>query len=137
MPRHRRRRSRAGSEPPQSKSVAFDVDPAVDREKNGYETDDSDTTIDAMDSGRRRRRRRRRRSDRRHRSSSDPYRSKRSIAKKEGSTGRENGLESDSDATIDLPDRFDREGRLLPQPGDDPLADRFEHLMKRVNRIFV
>ncbi|KAL3466305.1 hypothetical protein BJX64DRAFT_284572 [Aspergillus heterothallicus] len=132
-PRLRRRRSRAGSEPPQSKSVAFDVGSDSNRETNGYETDDSDTTVDAMDPGRRRRhRRRRRRSDRRHRSSSDPYRSKRSIAKKEG-----NGLESDSDATIDLPDRFDREGRLLPQPGDDPLGDRFEHFMKRVNRMFV
>ncbi|KAL3489030.1 hypothetical protein BJX62DRAFT_226901 [Aspergillus germanicus] len=139
VPRSRRRRSRAGSEPPQSKSVAFDVNPEVNQEKNGYETDDSDTTIDAMDSGHRRhRRRRRRRSDRRHRSSSDPYRPKRSTAtKKEGNTARDNGLESDSDATIDLPDRFDREGRLLPQAGDDPLADRFEHFMKRVNRIFV
>ncbi|KAJ0417072.1 hypothetical protein BJY00DRAFT_325794 [Aspergillus carlsbadensis] len=134
-PRRRRRRSRAGSEPPQSKSVAFDVNPQANQENNGYETDDSETTIDAMGSGRRRRRRRRRRSDRRHRSSSHPYQSKRST-KKEGSTAQENGLESDSDATIDLPDRFDREGRLLPQPGDDPLADRFEHIMKRVNRIF-
>ncbi|GAB1218366.1 hypothetical protein ATERTT37_007620 [Aspergillus terreus] len=47
-----------------------------------------------------------------------------------------NEPESDSDATIELPDRFDSQGRLLPQRGDDPLADRFEDWLKGVNRIF-
>lgn len=103
----------------------------------GYETDDSDTTVDATDSGRRRRRRRhpRRHSDRRHRSSSDQTRSRREPGN-DRSTAQTNGLESDSDATIDLPDRFDRNGRLLPQPDDDPLADRVENLLKRFNRTF-
>ncbi|KAL2872298.1 DUF3824 domain-containing protein [Aspergillus lucknowensis] len=136
-PRPQHGRSRAGSEPPQSKSVAFDVNTQHNQQKDGYETDDSDTTIEAIDSDRHRRhRRRRRRSDRRSHSSSEPNRSKRD-PRKDDSIARESGLESDSDATIDLPDRFDREGRLLPQPGDDPLAERFENFMKRVDRIFV
>lgn len=91
-----------------------------------------------MDSGRRRGRRRRhprRHSDRRHRSSSDQTRSRRNPGN-DNSAAQSNGLESDSDATIDLPDRFDRQGRLLPQPDDDPLADRVENLLKRFNRTF-
>ncbi|RDW90839.1 DUF3824 domain-containing protein [Aspergillus mulundensis] len=137
-PRPRRRRTRAGSEPPQSKSVAFDDDPQTNEKNNGYETDDSDSTIDGMSSGRRRRRRhhRRHRSDRRRYSSSDPYASTndRTAAPKQNQTG---APESDSDATVDLPDRFDRQGRLLPQPGDDPLADKVENLLRRFNRVFV
>ena len=31
-----------------------------------------------------------------------------------------------SDATIDLPDRFDEYGRKKPEKGDDPLADKLE-----------
>ncbi|KAL4916938.1 hypothetical protein BDW62DRAFT_211607 [Aspergillus aurantiobrunneus] len=138
--RPRRRRTRAGSEPPQSKSVAFDVDSRDNQNRGGYETDDSDSTVEAMDSGRRRhRRRRRRRSDRRRHSSSEPYpRSKRDSAD-DGNPAQTkiSGLESESDSTIDLPDRFDRDGRLLPQSGDDPLADRVENWLKRFNRVFV
>ncbi|KAL5336174.1 hypothetical protein BJX70DRAFT_400828 [Aspergillus crustosus] len=133
-PRPRRRRSRAGSEPPQSKSVAFNVDPAQhDKKLDGYETDDSDSTVEAMDSGRRRKHRRH--SDRRRHASSDPYLSKRGSARDDNPL-RSNMLESDSDATVDLPDRFDHDGRLLPQAGDDPLADRFENMLKRFNRVF-
>ncbi|KAL4751655.1 hypothetical protein BDW72DRAFT_173087 [Aspergillus terricola var. indicus] len=137
-PRSRRRRTRAGSEPPQSKSVAFDDDPQTNEKTMGYETDDSDSTIDGMSSGRRRRRRhhRRHRSDRRRYSSSDPYASakNRSAAQLQKQTS---APESDSDATIDLPDRFDRDGRLLPQPGDDPLAEKVESLLRRFNRVFI
>lgn len=34
-----------------------------------------------------------------------------------------------SDATIDLPDRFDQYGRKKPEKGDDPLADKVEELL--------
>ncbi|KAL3469070.1 hypothetical protein BJX99DRAFT_265549 [Aspergillus californicus] len=128
-PRRRHRRTRAGSEPPQPKSVAFDVNPPHDIKRDGYESDDSDSTVDAMSGGRRRHPRR----HRRH-SSSNPYRSK------HGSTRDKNrppGDESDSDMTVDLPNRFDPDGRLLPQSGDDPLGDQFEHFLKRINRVFV
>ncbi|KAL4768978.1 hypothetical protein BDW60DRAFT_225415 [Aspergillus nidulans var. acristatus] len=137
-PRSRRRRTRAGSEPPQSKSVAFDDDPQTNEKTTGYETDDSDSTIDGMSSGRRHRRRhhRRHRSGRRRYSSSDPYASAkdRSVAQIQKQTSAPG---SDSDATIDLPDRFDRDGRLLPQPGDDPLAEKVESLLRRFNRVFI
>lgn len=91
-----------------------------------------------MSSGRRRRRRhhRRHRSDRRRYSSSDPYASAkdRSAAQIQKQTS---APESDSDATVDLPDRFDRDGRLLPQPGDDPLAEKVESLLRKFNRVFI
>ena len=119
----------------------------------GYETDDSDSTIQSFRSHRHRRR-----SDRRRRNSSDePYHrpsrgaydrehgmgddysssSRRKHENQEKQEKQRNEPESDSDATIELPDRFDSQGRLLPQRGDDPLADRFEDWLKGVNRIFV
>ncbi|KAL8786658.1 MAG: hypothetical protein Q9195_008112 [Heterodermia aff. obscurata] len=33
---------------------------------------------------------------------------------------------TESDATVDLPDRFDQYGRKKPEKGDDPLADKIE-----------
>lgn len=40
-----------------------------------------------------------------------------------------NPAESESDATIDLPDRFDQYGRKKPEKGDDPLADNIEEFL--------
>lgn len=34
-----------------------------------------------------------------------------------------------SDATIDLPERFDKYGRKMPEPGEDPLADKLDHIL--------
>lgn len=34
-----------------------------------------------------------------------------------------------SDTTIDLPERFDRYGRRIPERGEDPLADKIEDLL--------
>ncbi|KAH8425594.1 uncharacterized protein LDX57_003343 [Aspergillus melleus] len=156
----RRRRSRARSQPPQPKSVAFDLHPETARPMDpGYESDDSDSTIDSL-SGRSHVHRRP--SQRRH-SSSAPHSSR--PRPSEGHDFRHahgyrpadiythdhsrshihshkhyvapedekktHSPENDSDATIDLPDRFDSHGRLLPQRGDNPLADRFEDLLKR------
>lgn len=33
-----------------------------------------------------------------------------------------------SDATVDLPDRFDKYGRRKPERGEDPLADQIEEI---------
>lgn len=160
----RRRRSRARSQPPQPKSVAFNLDPELVRPGDpGYESDDSDSTIDSLGG---RSNARRRRSQRRH-SSSAPHSSRPRLSEDYDSRNarkhrpadahthhhyhthnqspkhhhappedsknshKNNDPENDSDSTIDLPDRFDSHGRLLPQRGDDPLADRFEDLLKR------
>lgn len=34
-----------------------------------------------------------------------------------------------SDATVDLPPRFDQHGRRRPEKGDDPLADALEDML--------
>ncbi|KAL2416454.1 hypothetical protein ABEF95_016197 [Exophiala dermatitidis] len=36
---------------------------------------------------------------------------------------------SDSDATVELPPRFDEHGRRKPDPSDDPLADRLDEIL--------
>lgn len=38
--------------------------------------------------------------------------------------------EGDSDATEDLPPRFDAQGRRLPERGEDPIADKVEDLLQ-------
>ena len=43
--------------------------------------------------------------------------------------------ESESDSTIDLPDRFDSRGRLLPEK--DPATEKFEDFMKRFARVLI
>ncbi|KAL3247126.1 hypothetical protein ABHI18_012520 [Aspergillus niger] len=131
-PRARRRRSRAASQPPGPKSVVFDIHSEHEGQKDlGYETDDSDSTIGSVHGSRRNRPQ-----PRRH-SSSEPYSSYKRNDARSGSQGQQNNAtESDSDSTVDLPDRFDSHGRLLPQPDDDPLAGRLEQLMRGFNRVF-
>ena len=34
-----------------------------------------------------------------------------------------------SDDTIDLPERFDKNGRKKPEPGEDPMADRLDNIL--------
>ncbi|TPR05943.1 Sugar (and other) transporter family protein [Aspergillus niger] len=131
-PRARRRRSRAASRPPGPKSVVFDIHSEHEGQKDlGYETDDSDSTIGSVHGSRRNRPQARRHS------SSEPYSSYKRNDARSGSQGQQNNAtESDSDSTVDLPDRFDSHGRLLPQPDDDPLAGRLEQLMRGFNRVF-
>ncbi|KAL4889764.1 hypothetical protein BDV59DRAFT_185813 [Aspergillus ambiguus] len=144
----RSRKRRPQSQPPQPKSVAFDLRRPMDP---GYETDDSDSTIQSLGAHSRRHSHGRRRRN----SSAEPYyRSSRgrygrehethdnyypsfSRQKHENKPKQRNEPESDSDATIELPDRFDSQGRLLPQRGDDLLADRFEDWLKGINKFFV
>lgn len=40
---------------------------------------------------------------------------------------------AESDSTIDLPNRFDGQGRLLPER--DPAVDKFEDLVKRFSKV--
>ncbi|GFG19077.1 hypothetical protein IFM5058_09679, partial [Aspergillus udagawae] len=148
-----RDRARAASQPPHPKSVAFDLDAEERPIDPGYETDDSDSTIDSSTTHHHRDRHRSSTTSSAHRrrhSSSDPYFPPRKSkfppcsAPAKGDrprpfkdNGTSNPQETDSDSTIDLPDRFDSQGRLLPERDDDPLVDRFEQLLRGINRVFV
>ncbi|OQE19732.1 hypothetical protein PENFLA_c018G08406 [Penicillium flavigenum] len=153
--------SRSSSQPPQvSKSVAFDLtEPPRDP---GYETDDSDSTVEPYSSSHRGGRTHRRDQDRdrdhhhRRRSSSVPYppmpypspaspdyysshpasshhRHNPSASKSQEGRDQNKVSETDSDSTIDLPNRFDGQGRLLPER--DPAVDKFEDLVNRFTKV--
>lgn len=100
----------------------------------------------ASDDGERRRRRRRRHHDRdadqdrnaesdgqtrsddrrrrRHRKSRDPQSSASGSQR-----GRNRRDSSSSEETIDLPPRFDQEGRKMDQRGEDPIADKIQDML--------
>ncbi|PKX98633.1 DUF3824 domain-containing protein [Aspergillus novofumigatus IBT 16806] len=115
-----RDRTRAASQPPQPKSVAFDLNAEERPIDPGYETDDSDTTIDSLTPH--------------HHRDRHPKGDRPSHLKDKDATDLQ---EPDSDSTIDLPDRFDSHGRLLPERDDDPLVDGLEKLLRGINRVFV
>jgi hypothetical protein len=147
-------RPRSASQPTSAppKTVAFDLGsrcssptsltdnetpsrPAADR---GYETDDSDSTLDDSNRHHHRRRRNsyRRHPDDRHRPSSSTYpptpdprssKSKHDRYQSVKDSARDNH-DSDSESTIDLPARFDSHGR---RKGEDQLVERFEDLLGR------
>ncbi|KAE8163114.1 hypothetical protein BDV40DRAFT_147877 [Aspergillus tamarii] len=137
-PRAKKRRSRAASQSPQSKSVAFDLNSEDGQQMDvGYETDDSDSTIGSSSGVRRHR-------HRQLHSSSESYSSRtksetQHIASenkpRSNTSGKE--IESDSDSTIDLPDRFDSQGRLLPQRDDSMFVGGLDSLLKGINRVFI
>lgn len=41
----------------------------------------------------------------------------------------------DSDSTIDLPDRFDNRGRLLPQKEQDPAGQKIEDFINQFSKV--
>ena len=139
-PRWRGQRRRAVSQPREPKSVAFDFDSKSSRHLDpGYETDDSDSIIDAM------RKVHGHNSHRRRHSSSDGYFPTKKHNNKNYNTSNDNNgsypsdklQRSDSDSTIDLPDRFDSQGRLLPQEeSTKPMRDPLEDLINGINRVF-
>jgi hypothetical protein len=114
----------------------------------GYEAeDDSESTLDGRDkrypthhpveetesdpeqAARRARRRRPRPNDDRSHDDHRHHRSRRS-SRSHHPPARDGPLSpTGSDATVELPDRFDREGRRKPEKGDDPLADMIENMM--------
>ncbi|OJJ30758.1 hypothetical protein ASPWEDRAFT_118432 [Aspergillus wentii DTO 134E9] len=134
-PRAKKRRSRAVSHPALPKSVSFDLNSGTSHDRQmdpGYETDDSDSTIGSL------------KGDRQHgyhrRCSSDPYSSKSNTKSRPGggsSTTLDAGknIGSDSDSTIDLPARFDSQGKLLPQRENDPVVDRLEDLIRDISKV--
>ncbi|KAJ5591670.1 uncharacterized protein N7459_002039 [Penicillium hispanicum] len=135
----------SGSQPAHSKSVAFDLgsDPSHRmRPDPGYETDDSDSTIDSHGHRSHRDRHHRRRSsvlysDKPH-SHSDKDRTSSAARPQHSSAQSQDAYkvpESESDSTIDLPDRFDTHGRLLPEK--DPAAEKFEDFMKKFTRVLI
>lgn len=139
-----RRRSMSQPPPPsQSKSVAFNLHEQPPSASNvhdrpgrnadqDYETDDSDSTIDGTEQRRHRHRHRHRRSsvpDSR-RSANPPPSASHTRAPKPGP--RDAASDSDSESTVDLPDRFDADGHRLPEKGDDPIADTLEGLLQSV-----
>lgn len=113
-----------------SKSVAFDVEKPQDR---GYETDDSDSSVNNS------RKRSHRTSGRHHSSVSQSHRPSQSTSNlharyphlRHGST-----VSDDSESTIDLPDRFDGHGRRLPQ-NDDMSGRTMEDLLQKFTRVFI
>lgn len=131
---------------PQAKSVAFDLPDSPERAKQRREEEESAHRRDEDDrdgvqsdgEGRRRRRRRKHRhhdrgSDEIGTSSSDAEnRSSRRHSSYNPSSGprRPESPDSvDSGETVELPPRFDVEGRRMPERGDDPLADRLDDLL--------
>jgi hypothetical protein len=42
-------------------------------------------------------------------------------------------MEAESDSTIELPNRFDAQGRLLPAP--DPAVEKFEDLVNEFTKV--
>ncbi|KAJ5605964.1 hypothetical protein N7510_008745 [Penicillium lagena] len=149
-----RRRSQSVSQPMQSKSVSFDLDPET-KSDTGYETDDSDATIDGHnDHHRHNHRRRHHRHHRRRHSSSVPrspmpypssssshHHHHHSSSSSRHSSNAKNQPENkssstDSDSTIDLPDRFDSQGRPLTQRGvEDPAAAKIEEMINKFSKI--
>jgi hypothetical protein len=128
-----RRRSVSQPAPPShSKSVAFNLDeqpPAATHghERYGPDTDDSDSTIDGTDQRRHRHRHRHRRS-----SVPDALSASHHRPGKPGARNAAKDSDSDSESTVDLPDRFDADGRRLPDKDQDPMATAVEELLHNV-----
>ncbi|KAJ5964706.1 uncharacterized protein N7479_004582 [Penicillium vulpinum] len=144
---------RSTSQPPQvSKSVTFDLTGSP--QDPGYETDESDSTIEPHSSSHRGHRSHRRDRDRHshhhrhhhHRSSSVPrppmpypstasshHRHHSSAPRHHEERDRNKVSESESDSTIDLPGRFDGQGRLLPER--DPAVEKFEDLVNKFTKV--
>ena len=125
---------------PRSKSVSFATPDATDdssvvpdspeeerhhrsrrSQRRAHKDYDSDTTDDSDASAARRARRRRHHDeDRAHASNRSPRGHR---------EGRRSPSPAHSDSTVELPARFDREGRKKPVRGDDPIADKIEDFL--------
>ncbi|KAJ5860549.1 uncharacterized protein N7529_007859 [Penicillium soppii] len=116
-------RQKSSSQPPhEKKSVAFDLHES-DGDRDGYETDDSSSTVGARGA-------REGRHHRRRRSESVP----RNFSHAGAGSGRGDGkVSEDSDSTVDLPNRFDGQGRLLPER--DPAVVTIEDLVNRFTKV--
>lgn len=143
---HSRRRSVSQpASPLQLKSVSFTFNeqersnggPQTSRDHvadRGYETDDSDSTIDGRDRNYDSHRHRSRRFSVPHAHAHDNTTGMNNASStrnhKPGRSPADILRDSDSESTIDLPDRFDAQGRKLPEKGDDPLADTMDQFFQ-------
>lgn len=128
-PHSKRQEFRTGSRSPR-KSVAFDLDsdsPSQDSHPEpGYDADDSDSTDDFT--------------NRRYHSQRFPRSPYPSVNKSDfrndyftaDKDRHRSSPGSDSDSTIDLPDRFDSQGRLLSEPRSAPVGNSLQGLLDRM-----
>ncbi|KAJ9192818.1 hypothetical protein DTO164E3_8169 [Paecilomyces variotii] len=127
----------------QPKTVAFDLPSDSSQESDrssepdtGYETDDSEATIDGSVPSHRRGT-----AGQHHRGpvshSPTPHPEAHSPSRSHKHRASDKTAESDSDSTIDLPPRFDSQGRPIPQPDDDPLADHIEKLLNGIGSVLL
>ena len=150
-----------GLDPAQSKSVTFDLAPEYNPGDRGYETDDSDSTVSGEESNHNRHHHHDHNHQEHHHERNrsptpHPSTSRHGAAADSGSHGhdttrshhsrdhhnahrdhhgRDQESVSDSDSTIDLPDRFDSKGRPLPQREEDPLGGHFEDIVKGISHV--
>ena len=98
-----------------------DTDSTPDEQRRGNrETVSRSLQPDSIDQQRKWHRRRR---------SADPSSSRGEPSSRPQEPEIERVKSPDSDVTIDLPPRFDEKGRKRAEPGDDPLADRFDEVL--------
>lgn len=106
-----------------------DSTPPDDMRRRAQKTGESSRTLDPSnangDEGRKRRHHHRRRSADPSSAAGQDTSSSRSIPRDQRPTSP-----ADSDATVELPSRFDDKGRRKPETGDDPIADRIDEILK-------
>lgn len=113
--------------------MTFNLTPeAEDDHDQGYDTDDSDSTIQSRSRPHRPHRPHRRRSSSVPYAPMPPTRHHRNSSSKNSDHRNPSDLESDS--TIDLPDRFDSHGRLLKEK-EDPAIEKIEDLINKFTRV--
>lgn len=109
---------RASSQPPpNNKSVQFDIDSSgpssPEKIRNGRQRKSQHSNHELHESE----------------SSMDDGRQHRNQRRRLSHDGSRSPSPAESDATIDLPDRFDEQGRRIPDKGEDPIIDKIEELL--------
>lgn len=135
---------------PTPKTVSFELrSPTPTAHDRGYETDDSDSTVDGSEH---RSPSRRRRSSHHRRSSSMPYAPKshpsssdnrhsyaHASSSQRHSSDRKppyKSQEAESDSTIDLPERFDKKGRLLTDRNEGSESQTIQDFINQAAKVF-
>ncbi|KAI9726695.1 MAG: hypothetical protein M1834_008960 [Cirrosporium novae-zelandiae] len=101
-------------------------------DKRGYESGDSDSTLDHDDRSQRPKRHHRHHHHYRKTPAPGEASSRRSAGQEKTDKGHKSEGDSDepsSESTVDLPPRFDEHGHKMPDRREDPLADQLENLL--------
>jgi hypothetical protein len=117
--------SEPDSPSPREKTVQFDLNPRGPSREPSREPSPVKEEVEDSDDDERRQHRRRRKDDERSDSTKESGRHRKRHHRDE-SPGSDN-----SDATIDLPPRFDEHGRRRPE---DPMADKLESVLQSLFR---